>query len=118
MSASESDVLVVTTNEVANARIVRVIGPVFGTSVRSRSALGNALGSMRAAFGGSQGGYIRMLNETRAEAIEALKAHAASYGANAVVAMRFDSGEFDSGRGQSMAEITAYGTAAILQPAD
>ncbi|MGH7083408.1 MAG: YbjQ family protein [Acetobacteraceae bacterium] len=46
----------------------------------------------------------------------ALKQEAAERGANAVVAMRFDSGEFDSGRGQSMAEITAYGTAVILEP--
>jgi len=30
-----SEILVVTVNEVAGARISRVIGPVFGTSVRS-----------------------------------------------------------------------------------
>ena len=58
-------------------------------------------------------GYLRMTNETRAEA---LKEHAASHGANAVIAMRFGSGEFDSERRQSMAEITAYGTAMILEP--
>jgi uncharacterized protein YbjQ (UPF0145 family) len=33
-----------------------------------------------------------------------------------VIAMRFDSGEFDAGENQSMAEITAYGTAVILEP--
>lgn len=112
------DILVVTTNEVARARIARVIGAVFGTSIRSRSALGNAFGGMRATFGGNQPGYTSMMNETRAGAIAALKEHAAACGANAVIAMRFDSGEFDSGRGQSMAEITAYGTAVILEPAD
>ncbi len=111
-----SDILVVTTDEVANARIARVIGTVFGTSIRSRSALGNAFGNMRAAFGGGQSGYVKLMNDTRAEAISALKEQAAASGANAVVAMRFDSGEFDSGRGQSMAEITAYGTAVILEP--
>ena len=51
------DILVVTTNEVARARIARVIGAVFGTSIRSRSALGNAFGGMRATFGGNQPGY-------------------------------------------------------------
>jgi len=113
-----TDILVVTTNDVAHARIARVIGAVFGTSIRSRSALGNAFGSMRAAFGGSQAGYTSMMNNTRADAVAALKEQAAACGANAVIAMRFDSGEFDSGRGQSMAEITAYGTAVLLEPAE
>jgi len=113
-----NDILVVTTNDVAHARIARVIGAVFGTSIRSRSALGNAFGNMRAAFGGSQPGYTTMMNETRADAIAALKEQAVACGANAVLAMRFDSGEFDSGRGQSMAEITAYGTAVILEPVE
>lgn len=108
-----SDVLVVTTNDVANTPIARVIAPVYGTSIRSRSFVGNALGNIRAVFGGNQGGYIQMLNHTRDEAIAAQQAHAASVGANAPVGMRFDSGEFDAGQGQSMAEITAYGTAAI-----
>lgn len=116
MDTSEDDILVVTANEVANARIARVLAPVFGTAVRSRSFLGNALGGMRATFGGSQTGYSRLLRQTRDEAIRELQAHAASYGANGVIAMRFDSGEFDAGKGQSMAEITAYGTAVILEP--
>jgi uncharacterized protein YbjQ (UPF0145 family) len=36
-------------------------------------------------------------------------------GANAVLAMRFDSGEFDAGQGQAMNEVTAYGTAVVVQ---
>jgi len=112
------DILVVTTYEVAHTTVARVLAPVYGTAVRSRSVLGNALGSLRATFGGSQAGYTRLLRETRAEAIRELQAHAASYGANAVIGMRFDSGEFDAGRGQSMAEITAYGTAVLLELAE
>ena len=49
-----NEILVVTVNEVAGARIARVIGPVFGTSVRSRSIVGNVLGGIRAVFGGAQ----------------------------------------------------------------
>ncbi len=110
------DILVVTVNDVANARIDRVIGPVYGTSIRSRTIVGNVLGGIRAIFGGSQGGYIAMVNQTRDEALAALKAHAASLGANAVIGMRFDSGEFDAGQGQAMNEVTAYGTAVLLHP--
>jgi uncharacterized protein YbjQ (UPF0145 family) len=36
-------------------------------------------------------------------------------GANAVIGMRFDSGEFDSGKGQSMEQVVAYGTAVVLE---
>lgn len=111
-----AEVLVITTNEVPGARIIRVIGPVYGTSIRSRTIIGNFLGGIRAVFGGTQTGYINMVNQTRDEAIAALQAHAASIGANAVLGMRFDSGEFDAGQGQAMNEVTAYGTAVILQP--
>jgi uncharacterized protein YbjQ (UPF0145 family) len=108
------NVLVITTNEVPGARITRVIGPVYGTSIRSRTIIGNFLGGIRAVFGGSQTGYINMVNQTRDEAIAALQAHATSLGANAVLGMRFDSSEFDAGQGQAMNEVTAYGTAVII----
>ena len=112
-----NEVLVVTINDVAGARIARVIGPVFGTSVRSRSIVGNVLGGLRAVFGGAQSGYAQMVSQTRDEAIAELQAHAHALGANAVLGMRFDSGEFDAGQGQAMNEVTAYGTAVILEPA-
>ncbi len=110
-----SDILIVTTEQVAGTRVSRVIGPVYGTSVRSRTITGNFMGGLRAVFGGSQGGYTRMVGRTRDEALTELRKHAASLGANAVLAMRFDSGEFDAGRRQAMNEVTAYGTAVILE---
>lgn len=102
-----SDILGVTTNEVANTRISRVLAPVFGASIRSRNFIGNKLGNLRC-LGGNQGGYVKMLNH-----IAALQAHAATYGADAVVRMRFDSGEFNPEENQSMSKTTAYGTATL-----
>lgn len=110
-----SDVLILTTNDCPGARVARVIGPVYGCSVRSRSLVGNLLGGFRAAFGGEQQGYAKMVVETREKAIAALAEAAARLGANAVLAMRFDSGEFDSGQGQAMNEVVAYGTAVVLE---
>ena len=52
-----------------------------------------------------------MIAQTRDDALEQLAEHARSVGANAVLGMRFDSGEFDAGQGQAMNEVTAYGTA-------
>ncbi len=106
----------VTTETVAGFRIARTLGTVFGVSVKSRSVVGNALGNLRATFGGEQGGFAKLVSATRQEAIASMLEQADGIGANAVVGMRFDSGEFDSGKGQSMEQVIAYGTAVILEP--
>ena len=110
-------VLVVTTENVPGYRVVKVIGAVFGVSVRSRNVLGNALGSIRAVFGGHQGGYAKLVSANRDAAVVDMIAQAASAGANAIVMTRFDSGEFAAGRGQAMNEVVAYGTAVVLEKA-
>jgi uncharacterized protein YbjQ (UPF0145 family) len=106
---------ILTTNDFPGMQVVRVLGPVYGTSVRSRNIVGNFLGSVRAVFGGKQTGYMQMIAQTRDDALEQLAQHAQAMGANAVLAMRFDSGEFDAGQGQAMNEVTAYGTAVVVQ---
>ncbi|MBU2855645.1 YbjQ family protein [Acidithiobacillus ferrooxidans] len=60
-------------------------------------------------------GYLNMIAQTRDDALEQLAEHARSLGANAVLGMRFDSGEFDAGQGQAMNEVTAYGTAVVVE---
>jgi uncharacterized protein YbjQ (UPF0145 family) len=107
--------LVVTTENVTGYRVTKVVGTVFGISVRSRSFIGNILGSWRAAMGGTQSGYAKMVEETRREAILDMMKSAAGIGGNAVVMMRFDSGEFGAGKGQAMNEVVAYGTAVIVE---
>lgn len=109
-------IMIVTTNDLPGYEITDVLSPVFGTSVRSRNVIGNALGGIRAIFGGSQEGYVNMLMQNRDEALMDLQNHALEIGADAVVGMRFDSGEFDAGQGQAMNEVTAYGTAVKVKP--
>ncbi|MBU2770124.1 YbjQ family protein [Acidithiobacillus caldus] len=106
----------VTTETVHGFRIVQTLGTVFGTSVRSRNDIGNWMGNLRANFGGSQGGYAHLVSATRQEAISMMLQQADGIGANAVIGMRFDSGQFDSGKGQSMEQCVAYGTAVVLEP--
>ena len=55
-----------------------------------------------------------MLDQSRFEALERLKQHAKSLGANAVIEVRFDSSEI----GQTMSEVLAYGTAVVAQKDD
>ncbi|MCL4427816.1 MAG: YbjQ family protein [Deltaproteobacteria bacterium] len=107
--------LAVTSENIKGYEIKQVLGAVFGVSVRSRNVFGNMLGNLRSILGGSQSGFANMVAQTREEAIENMKSHAASLGANAVIMMRFDSSQFDSGQGGSMNEVSAYGTAVIIK---
>ncbi|MDD5126052.1 MAG: heavy metal-binding domain-containing protein [Methylovulum sp.] len=43
----ENNVLILTINDCPGMRVVRVIGPVYGTGVRSRNIVGNLLGGIR-----------------------------------------------------------------------
>jgi uncharacterized protein YbjQ (UPF0145 family) len=99
--------LIATTNELPGYVIEEVYGEVFGLTVRSRN-IGSQIGAgLKSLIGGELGGMTKMLAQGREEAIERLVAEAESKGANAVLAMRFDTSEL----GNTWTEICAYGTA-------
>ena len=104
--------LVVTTNDVAGARTARTLGQAFGVVVRSRGIGGNFMAGLRSIVGGEIHEYSSMLEEARRHATDRMVANAALMGANAVLAMRFDSSEI----AETMSEIVAYGTAVVLDP--
>ncbi|MCC9309753.1 YbjQ family protein [Kitasatospora sp. RB6PN24] len=106
------DVLVVTTNDVPGYRVDRVIGEVFGLTVRSRH-LGTQIGaSFKSMLGGELKGLTKTLVDSRNQAMERLVEQARVRGGNAVLAMRFDVTEAaDLGT-----EICAYGTAVVVSP--
>ncbi|MCW3847226.1 heavy metal-binding domain-containing protein [Sphingomonas sp. LB-2] len=105
--------IVTTTENVPGHTVVRVVGQVFGIVVRSRGIGGNITASLRSIVGGEIPEYTRLVEDTRRHAIDRLVANAHAMGANAVVMMRFDSGEI----AQAMNEVVAYGTAVVLDPA-
>ncbi|MEM4066292.1 MAG: YbjQ family protein [Candidatus Micrarchaeaceae archaeon] len=104
-------ILLTTENFLPDYQITDRLGIVYGVSVQSRNEIGNWLGSIRAAFGGSQKGYEKMITQNRDNAVQKLVEDAEALGADAVIGLRFDSSEFDTGKGQSMNEVVAYGTA-------
>jgi len=108
----ESAMLVVTTENVAHHRVVEVKGQCFGVVVRSRGIGGNVMAGLRSIVGGEFTEYTQLLEEARRHAVDRLVQNATAMGANAVLMMRFDSAEI----GQTMSEIVAYGTAAIIEP--
>ncbi len=104
--------LVATTESIAGRRTLRTLGQVYGVVVRSRGLGGNIMAGLRSIVGGEIHEYTQMLEEARRHAIDRMVKNTQTMGADAVVMMRFDSGEF----GQTMSEIVAYGTAVMLEP--
>jgi uncharacterized protein YbjQ (UPF0145 family) len=104
--------IVVTTENLAGYRVDRVLGQVFGVVVRSRGLGGNIMAGLRSLIGGEIPEYTAMLEEARRHATDRMVRNATAMGANAIIMMRFDSSEL----GQTMSEIVAYGTAAIVTP--
>jgi uncharacterized protein YbjQ (UPF0145 family) len=95
-----------------DSEIARVVGPCWGITVRSRSVVGTACAGCQQVFGGEISALTTLATESRNEAMHRLERHAIEMGANAVLGMRFDSGELM----QNTNEIVAYGTAVVLAP--
>ena len=92
--------------------VERVIGPCWGITVRSRSVVGTTCAGCQTFFGGEITMFTKLANDTRNEAMNRLEQNARAMGANAVLAMAFDSSELM----QQTNEIVAYGTAVVLRP--
>jgi uncharacterized protein YbjQ (UPF0145 family) len=103
--------LVATTENVAGYHVRETLGQVFGVVVRSRGLGGNIMAGLRSLVGGEIHEYTQLLEEARRHAVDRLVRNATAMGANAVIMMRFDSAEI----GQTMSEIVAYGTAAVIE---
>jgi uncharacterized protein YbjQ (UPF0145 family) len=107
----DKEVLIVTTNDIPGYKVIETYGEVFGLIVRSRNLFSNIGASFRTIFGGEVKGYTSLLSDSREHALARLRDAAAEKGANAVLAMRFDSGDI----GGVMNEVAAYGTAVRIQ---
>ena len=105
--------IVTTTENVPGHNVTAVLGQVFGVVVRSRGLGGNITASLRSIVGGEIPEYTKLVEDARRHAIDRMIQNATVMGANAVVMMRFDSGEI----AQAMNEVVAYGTAVVLDPA-
>ena len=116
MSATQNvvgsqSIIVTTTENIPEAKVVRTIGQVFGLTVRSRSLGGNIAAALKSLVGGEIGSYVKLNEDARRQAIDRMVQNAAAMGANAVTMMRFDSTEM----ARSMSEIVAYGTARVVE---
>jgi uncharacterized protein YbjQ (UPF0145 family) len=106
--------LVTTTNEIPGWQIQRVIGEVFGLTVRSRNAFSQMGAGLKSIFGGELQGMTKNLAESRNEVMNRMLEAARARGGNAVICMRFDTSDM----ADTWTELCAYGTAVVAVPID
>jgi uncharacterized protein YbjQ (UPF0145 family) len=100
-------VIITTMNDIPGYTIDEVYGEVFGLTVRSRN-IGSQIGAgLKSIMGGELKGMTQALVDSRNQVTERMIEEAEAKGANAIVAMRFDTSEM----GGNWTEICAYGTA-------
>jgi uncharacterized protein YbjQ (UPF0145 family) len=97
----------------AGAIIERDLGLTFGVVVRSMGFAKSFGAGFTALRQGEVPQYTQLLEDTRRHAIDRMIENALLLGANAIVAMRFDSSEIN----QQLTEVVAYGTAVIVRSA-
>src|SRR5262249_59895117 len=103
----EDDMLITTMNDIPGYEIEDVYGEVFGLTVRSRN-IGSQFGAgLKSMIGGELKGMTKALADSREQVIGRMTEAAEGKGANAIIAMRFDTSEM----GGNWTEICAYGTA-------
>ena len=99
--------LVTTGDDLPGWEIDEVFGEVFGLTVRSRN-IGSQIGAgLKSIVGGELKGMTKALVESREQVTERMVEEAEAKGANAIIAMRFDTSDM----GGNWTEICAYGTA-------
>jgi uncharacterized protein YbjQ (UPF0145 family) len=105
--------IVTTMNDIPGYEVDEVYGEVMGLTVRSRN-IGSQLGaSLKSILGGELKGMTKALTDSRQQVMERMVQEAEAKGANAIIAMRFDTSEM----GPQWTEICAYGTAVRVHKA-
>ena len=106
--------IVTTMNDIPGYAVDEVFGEVMGLTVRSRN-IGSQLGAgLKSILGGELKGMTKALVDSRNQVRERMVEEAEKLGANAIIAMRFDTSEM----GSNWTEICAYGTAVKVRKAD
>ena len=99
--------IVTTMNDIPGYEVDEVFGEVMGLTVRSRN-IGSQIGAqLKSIIGGELKGMTTALIDSRKQVMERMIEEAEGKGANAIIAMRFDTSEM----GPQWTEICSYGTA-------
>jgi uncharacterized protein YbjQ (UPF0145 family) len=103
---------VTTALELRGMTVERDLGVAFGLVVRSMGFARAVGAGFKALRQGEVSQYTALLEDSRRHAMDRMIDNARLLGANAIIAMRYDSSEI----GQQLTEIVAYGTAVVARP--
>ncbi|ALJ56778.1 hypothetical protein AMD24_00611 [Candidatus Xiphinematobacter sp. Idaho Grape] len=101
-----------TANELVGYQIVRQLGIVHGAAIRFSIGAQRFLDFLKMITGNRKTLCTRVCERARQEALHVLIAQASERGANALLAVHYDSTELP----QSITEVFAYGTAVVVKP--
>ena len=93
-------------------RIVKELGVVSGSTVRSKHVGKDLFAGFKNLVGGELTAYTELLQESREQAVSRMVAEAQKLGATAVLGVRFST----SNIAQGAAELFVYGTAVVTEP--
>jgi uncharacterized protein YbjQ (UPF0145 family) len=103
--------IIVTSETIANKRIVKTLGLVRGNTVRARHLGKDILAGLRNIVGGEIHEYAKLIAESREQSLDRMLEEAQELGANAIVATRFTTSVMMGGA----AELLAIGTAVVVE---
>jgi uncharacterized protein YbjQ (UPF0145 family) len=110
---SDAGMPMTTALELPGTKVRENLGICYGLVVRSMGFTGGLSASFKALRRGEISEYTQLLEDSRRHAIDRMIDNARLMGADAVLAVRFDSSEI----GGQFTEIVAYGTAVTLDHA-
>ena|SRR3989344_1693729 len=105
------EMIISTTSEIPNKKVVEILGVVRGNTVRSRNIGRDIMAAFKNMVGGEIKSYTELLTQARDEALNRMINHAVILNADAVLNVRFMTSSIMA----AASEILVYGTAVKLK---
>lgn len=106
-----NDMLILTTETIANHEITETLGLVRGSTVRAKHLGSDIVASLRNLVGGEVREYNQLLAGAREQAHDRMVEEARRMGADAVIGVRMQTSTI----AQAASEVIVYGTAVRLK---
>jgi uncharacterized protein YbjQ (UPF0145 family) len=103
--------IISTTETIGGYEVTETLGTAFGVVVRARGIGSDIMAQLKGLVGGEIRQYTQMIEDARRQAMDRMVQNGSAMGADAIIMMRFDSGDI----GSNMSEIVAYGTAVKIR---
>jgi uncharacterized protein YbjQ (UPF0145 family) len=100
-----------TTEFIYGKVIIKHLGLVRGTSIRTRHIGHDILAKLRGFVGGEIHEYTKLMAESREQVLDRIMQDARELGGNGIVGLKFSTSQITSGA----AELMVYGTAVVVE---